>query len=345
MRIPARARAPHRGLARSGDLTGQPHGGDDGVDVGVHAPVGVPSSGVAPRDGEHLVTGCREVLHDAPVGRQVQGVVLIDRGWDEQERSLVHLRRAGRELEELEHRRPVHDVPGRDGQVAADLEGRGVDHARHPRRTRHVADQRADPPDPRGAPGVDRLLQGRGRERRVRRGERIDHVVDHEGEPLEVLDGELAVPQCLVRFLRHDGVDLQETSVERLLSHAGSTKRRSCFGGETSDTPATTRVSSRPSSTARDAGRQGRRPNPRRNRAAGPAGSPPPDPTYRGPHQGGVERHDVVVPHLLGRELRHPDGCAHATSYGQSLGAEVILLVLERGPRGHFAQRPRSRLD
>ena len=154
---------------------------EDRLRVRVEAPVGGLLARVAPGDREHLLAGSHEVLDHAPPGRHVGHVVLVDHRRDEQERRLADLRRRRLVLQELEHGRAQHHRAGCHRHVLADLERGLVDHARNPRRPRHVAQQRARAAHEVGPTVVERGLEhGRVGEREVGRRRGVEHVLDGE---------------------------------------------------------------------------------------------------------------------------------------------------------------------
>ena len=172
---------------------------EHGARVGVEVEVGVRLVGVAPGDEEDLHPLGDEVLDDTAPRREVEDVVLVDRRRDEEQRDLVHLLGRRLVLDQLEHVGAEHDRAGRDREVAADLELRGVDALRQPRRRCEVGGEALRAADEVGAPLVDDRLEDRGvRPGEVRRRERVEHVACGEarlalGLPVELGVGDHAV--------------------------------------------------------------------------------------------------------------------------------------------------------
>ena len=82
--------------------------------------------GVDPGDHEDGEALADQELDEALGRRQIEDVVLVDPGRHDQERPLAHLVGRGRVLDELQEVVLIDDLAGRGGEVAPDLEGRGV---------------------------------------------------------------------------------------------------------------------------------------------------------------------------------------------------------------------------
>ncbi len=165
----------HGSTARDpGDrITGLEHRG--GVRVEVVLPLFLRR--VAPRDREDLLTLPDEVLDHAPVWRDVEHVVLVDRRWDEKQRDRAHGLRLRPILDEFEDSSAQHHAAGRGGEISADTEFARVDRGRKPRWARHIAGKIPQSVHQVGAATIDRFLEhGRVREREVRRRERVEQV-------------------------------------------------------------------------------------------------------------------------------------------------------------------------
>ena len=162
----------------AGDPLDRVHRVQDRPDVGVEVPRRMPRVRVAPRDHEHLLALTHEELDQAASGRQVQRVVLVDRRRHDQQRNLAHLLGLRGVLDQLEHLGAQHDRARCDGDVAADLERRSVNHLGDARRRCQVAQQLRTPTDQIRPGTVDRLLRGRWvYQWQVARGERLDQVL------------------------------------------------------------------------------------------------------------------------------------------------------------------------
>ena len=119
-------------VVAAGDVAGDVDRLEDSGRVGVEVPVALLGGRVAPAHREVRDAGGDGALDQAATGREVGDVVLVDLGGHDDERPRVDLRRRLVVLDQLEHVAAVHDVAGRDREVAADLEGSGVDLRRHP---------------------------------------------------------------------------------------------------------------------------------------------------------------------------------------------------------------------
>ena len=280
------------------------------MDVGIHAPICVTSRGIAPGDREHLMPCLDQVLDHAATRCEVQRVVLVDRRGDEQHRLLVHLLGRCVVLQQLEHRRTVHHLPRRDGDVAAHRESARVDHARDPRSRGDISDERAGASDPGTPTGVDRLLQRRGGQRGVRRRHGIEDVVHDEAQPIDVAPRQVSVHQGLMSLLGHGQMRLYRSPVQRILrprpvTEASVVLRRGELRDSDQDPNQFTgqlRAADRrqPRSPCQTAGQAGR----------GSHGQAPAHATDRGADQRCVERDDMVLPSVLAGKVRH----AHAFS-------------------------------
>ena len=189
------------------------HGGD----VVVEAPVGVALVRVAPGDREALLARADEVLEHAAPGRDVGDIELVDHRRDEQQRRLAHLRRGRLVLDQLEQLGPHHDGAGRQREVLADREGRVVDHRRDVRRAREVVDEVRGALHEVAAAGVERRLQRlRVERRKVRRRQRIEHVLGREAHAALGALVEAGVADQLVDGPARRDVDLREAAEGRV---------------------------------------------------------------------------------------------------------------------------------
>ena len=188
----------HRPRA-AGDLLDGVEGVQDGLDVGVEAPGCVPRVRVAPGDEEHLPALPDAELHEAPVGGEVECVVLVDRGWDHQRRHLVDLVGLRCVLDQFEHLGAEHDRARRRGDRLAQGEAAGVDHLRKARCRSQVRCQLLGPAHEAQPCGVDHSL-GRGRvdQRDVARRGRLDDVLEEEPHAFAVARVEVGVVEQLL---------------------------------------------------------------------------------------------------------------------------------------------------
>ncbi len=183
----AGAGAHERGLLAPGDLRGRLHGVEYGLPVGVEVPLCVPGVRVAPGDHEHLQAAADQILGQAPPGREVHHVELVDRRRHDHHRHLPDRCRDRAVLDQLEHRGPQDHRPGRDGQVDPHLERVRRDHRRHPRPGRHVREEMPQPRDGAATAGVDGGLQRcRVQQRVVARGQRVNEIGDDEADAFGV---------------------------------------------------------------------------------------------------------------------------------------------------------------
>ena len=84
--------------------------------------IAVVGTGILPRDHEHRVALLGQVFHQRIGRAQVQDVVLLDPGRDDQHRLRPHHRRGRRVLDQFDQAIAKDHVAGRDRHVAADLE-------------------------------------------------------------------------------------------------------------------------------------------------------------------------------------------------------------------------------
>ena len=151
---------------------------------------------VTPRDDEHLLLLAEQPFDQAPPGRDIEDVVLVDRRRHEQQRHLVDLFSGGPVLDQLEHLVVEHDRTRCRGQVPADLELAHVHAGRQVRRSRHIPQEPPPAPDEVRPALVDALLEDGGvRPRKVRGGQRVEHVGRREpclalGAPVEIRVGD-----------------------------------------------------------------------------------------------------------------------------------------------------------
>ena len=163
----------HRPRA-AGDLLHGVEGVQDGTDVGVEVPGGVPRVRVAPGDDEHLPALPDAELDQAPLRGEVDRVELVDRGRDHQRRHLVDLVGLRRVLDQLQHLVAKDDPAWRRGDVVAQDEAAAVDHLRNARCRGQVLHQLLAPAHQAQPRGVDdRLGRGRVDQRDVAGGGRL----------------------------------------------------------------------------------------------------------------------------------------------------------------------------
>jgi hypothetical protein len=99
----AGADSREHGAARAADPLDGVERIEHGLDVGVKAPAGVPGVRVSPGDHEHLLAASDEVLDEAAVGGQVEGVVLVDGRRYHEHRDLADMFGLRTVLDELTH--------------------------------------------------------------------------------------------------------------------------------------------------------------------------------------------------------------------------------------------------
>ncbi len=170
----ARAGAVQVDVVGAGDLA---HGVDrfkQRGHVGVHVPVALRRGGIAPAHDEGLQAAVEHVLDDAPAGRDVEDVELVDLRRHDQLRPAVDLGRRGRVLDQLQHVVAKDDGPRRQADVLADLEGPLVDLGRHAAVFDQVRQHVAQAAQQARATAIDHLLHRRRIARqRVRRRQRL----------------------------------------------------------------------------------------------------------------------------------------------------------------------------
>ena len=164
--------------------------------VGVEVPVGVLGPGVAPARDEHLQPSAQGVLDEAAVLGEVEDVVPVDDGPDDQKGHGPHGGCRGGVLDDLHDLVAEHDLTGGGTDGLTDPERRGVHLARHPG-VPQVAEQVAAAPHQAQAAGVEGVLEGGGvPDQGVRRGQPAGEDAGREagalpGAPVDVgvLDG------------------------------------------------------------------------------------------------------------------------------------------------------------
>ena len=205
------------GLLAPGDPFGRVHGVQDGLTVGVDIPLGVPGVRVAPGDHEHLQALADQVLHHAPVRRQVHHVELVDHRRDDYQRDLPDRLSDRAVLDQLELRGSQDHRPGRDGQVHPDFERVRLDHGRHPRRDRHVGGEIPQARQGALAPGIDGgLYRRRVQQRVIARGQRVDHIGQHEPDPFGIFLVQPGLGHHALGGLRGGQVRLHRTAQQRI---------------------------------------------------------------------------------------------------------------------------------
>ena len=108
-------------LFRTGDVADDLEGSYWARDqVVVHLHVAHLLIGIAIADHESGVTVVDGPLHEATTRSEVHDVVLVDPRWAEQQRDLVHLRSAGRVLDQLHQFVAEHNLAWCDRHVLAD---------------------------------------------------------------------------------------------------------------------------------------------------------------------------------------------------------------------------------
>jgi hypothetical protein len=158
---PAGARRVHVHRRLPGDLSDRVARLEHRLRVGVEVEMALRSVGVAPRDREHLLLLAEQPFHEAPPGRDVEDVVLVDPRRNEQQRHLVHPLGRRPVLDQLEYVGPQHHRAGRYRKISAHLELRHIDAGGEMRRARDIAQETPPASHQVGAADVDTLLQHR----------------------------------------------------------------------------------------------------------------------------------------------------------------------------------------
>jgi len=159
--------------------------------------------------------------HEGVPGLEIENVILVDAGRDNDQRAPVHSRSGRRVLEKLDQLVAEDDVAGRHREVAANLERLLVAHrnAAAPR----IGGEVGEPSHQARPLGRERALQhfGIGRHE-VRRRERIDVLLRHEREPFLVLFGQRRDVRELGEIFAEQQIALlQESEVGELAPFLG----------------------------------------------------------------------------------------------------------------------------
>ena len=268
---------------------------------------------VAPRDHEDLHPLADEVLDEAAPRREVEDVVLVDRRRDEEQRDLVDLLRRRLVLDELEDLRAEHDRARGGGDVAADLELRGVDALRQSRRPGDVGREAPRAADQvRAALVDDRAQDGRIGEREVAGRDGVEHVARREARLTLRLPVELGVRDQAVDGLARRQVALHHPAEQPVLLPGGVREAAVALRG-------------RPARSGRRRPARARRRAPRRApRPCAGAGRPRWRPRRWRPGRGSAAC----------RSRRSRSGARRATCCAAWRGVVVAMRATVRPPRG-----------
>ena len=154
------------------------------------------------------------IFDERIAGAEIEQIVLVDAGRNQQQRRLLDLRRLRRVLNELDEFVLVHDLSGRDGKIAAHLEG-GLVNPRDPALL-DVLDQILHSGRETRGPGLDRgahdVRIGR---REIRRAHRIDELPGVETKLKLQLVVDLRFVDDFGQLLRIRKIGLLEQLIER----------------------------------------------------------------------------------------------------------------------------------
>ena len=168
---------------------------------------------VAPRDHEDLMPLGEVVLGDAPTGRDVEDVVLVDRRRDEEQRDFANLLGRRPVLEQLEHFVAHDHRPRRDRQVPADLELALINRRRQTGRGSEITCQSPRAADEIASARVDRLLDDLGvRPWEICRRDRVEHVSGRQPRAAFCSPIDLRVGDQAVHGLAEGEVALEQTA-------------------------------------------------------------------------------------------------------------------------------------
>ena len=166
---------------------------------------------------EDLVAAVQEVLDEAPSGREVGEVVLVDQRWDDDDRLGPDPRCSWAVLDHLHRRGPQHNRPRRRSEVSAELELGRLGASGQPRRRPHVVGQPAPARHDAGAARIDHRLQcSRVQQQEVGGRERRHRIAGGEAEPIVGVRIERGSVQKLIDRETDGHVGLSERTEERV---------------------------------------------------------------------------------------------------------------------------------
>ena len=187
--------------------------------------VGEPGIRVDPGDDEHGVALLDRPAHEGVLRREVQDIELVDPGRDDQQRHLVDGLRRRVVLDELHEVVAQHDLAGRDGDIAADLEGGhvGLRDAQLPLSGLQVAEQVLEAAQQVLAIAVHRFAEDPGvGGGEIGRRHRIDELARVEGNLVGVVPvGALGFRQAAEQEARGQQIGLLDEVENEVLSPGG----------------------------------------------------------------------------------------------------------------------------
>ncbi|MNM83477.1 hypothetical protein D3C81_955390 [compost metagenome] len=214
----ARAGAEYVQILAAGDRQDRIDRFLERIDVGRQAPFALGLGRVAPADDECLLVRAQAEARQAFLRAQVEHIELVDLRRHHQQRAGMHLFGDGPVLDQLQHVVAVHHRAFAGTQVLAHLEGVHVDLAGHAAVVDQVLGQVGQAVEQALATGLeealDRCRVGQG----VGGGHCLGHQVDDELATADVLRGQVAVADPVLKLLAPGQVRLQIATIQWVLA-------------------------------------------------------------------------------------------------------------------------------